>query len=91
MNRLLVFGIVVVAAGCSGDEKPSELRQMEAKSTVGLLFEHEGVRVYRFGDGVRYHYYAVAGNQAYTFSSWSESCGKNCTKHVVEEIPTVRR
>jgi hypothetical protein len=57
---------------------------------VGLLVHHEGVRVYRFYDAGRYHYYAVGGDvPAGTFASWSETCGKNCNRTIVYEISTV--
>ncbi len=60
---------------------------------VDLLFQSEGVRVYRFYDAGHYHYYAVpaGGVSAATFSDWSENCGKNCTHTVSDDVPTVAR
>lgn len=91
----LVLSLSVVAsAGCAKNQ-PSDESKATAADSVGLLFEHEGVRVYRFGDGGRYHYYAVPRNGVFAsaFSEWTEtrSCGKNCTQTVVvlDEVPTV--
>ena len=50
---------------------------------VGLLFTHEGCRVYRFLDRYRYVYYADCGSSAST--EHEESCGRNC---VTSEVVT---
>jgi hypothetical protein len=84
----LLLGVSVV--GCRHDAQQSATAGKGV--TVELLFEHEGVKVYRFLDG-RYHYYAVpsSGAGATTFSTWTENCGKNCNKTVVNEMPTTAR
>ncbi len=90
VRKLVVLCMLsILVAGCAND-KPSTTSREVAKGSVDLLFTHDGVRVYRFGDGGRYHYYAVPyGGGASTFSTWSENCGKNCTTTLTDEIQTL--
>ncbi len=90
--RYFALVIVVALTACATDP-PDSRAQMVAKDSVALLFEYEGVRVYRFGDGSRYHYYAVPRNGAFAsaFSEWSETCGKGCEKVITEDFPTITR
>ena len=87
---LLLLAISLLAAGCVANPVTRE-QTNNAEVAVDLLFEHEGVRVYRFTDGGRFHYYAVprAGVHAESFSTWSEPCGRRCTRTVTDEIQTV--
>jgi hypothetical protein len=54
---------------------------------VALLFTHDGCKVYRFMDN-GYHYFARCGLSTSAIGSHLESCGKNCTHRVDEEVPT---
>lgn len=89
--RLIVAAVllgvyVLLTSGCAKtaqESKPSS----NAAITVELLFEHEGVRMYRFSDGGRYRYYAVPKSGAWATTTWDESCGKNCTTTL--ELPLV--
>ena len=95
-TRVIGIVLLLLLTACA-DNRPSTEAVAIAKDSVGLLFEYEGVRVYRFGDGGRYHYYAVPRNgvSASVFSEWTEtrSCGKSCitTEVVLDEVPTVGR
>lgn len=56
---------------------------------VDKLFTHEGCTVYRFRDAGYSHYYAkCAGGTASTDTAYSETCGKGCSKTVVDRIQT---
>lgn len=93
MQRLLVLAALCgIIAGCA-NERPSESDKADATSTAAVLFEVDGIRVYRFGDRGRYHYFAVprSGAPAQSVTTWSESCGKNCTRTVTDEISTLAR
>jgi hypothetical protein len=89
--------LTVAVACCVGlsacDAAPVSTAQTNnAEVPVALLFEHEGVRVYRFYDGGRNHYYAVPtdGRGAFTTRTWSEQSGKSrVTK--AEDVPTLER
>jgi hypothetical protein len=91
MRRIIVLCLIVMSgllyAACT-KEAEEKRHASNANFDVELLFTVDGVRVYRFVDG-RSHYFAVAGRDAATFSTWSESCGKNCTRQVSDEIQTV--
>ena len=86
MRRLvLVCAFAIAAVSCTSNPTATKTSS-NPDVAVELLFEHEGVRMYRFYDGGRSHYYAVP------ISGWSvtlgpQSCGKNCTRQV--EIPLV--
>lgn len=89
--RIVVAAVLLaLAAGCAND-KPSDRDKTAAATSVGILFTVDGVTVYRFGDGDRYHYFAVRDGRpdTITLSSWTENCGKNCRRTVQEEIPVL--
>jgi len=90
MRRLLLVVLVVMTGACASN-RPDATDKATAGDSVGVLFTVDGVTVYRFGDGGRYHYFAVRTGRpdTVTLSAWSESCGKNCTRQFVEEIPLI--
>ncbi len=86
--------LAIAAVGLFGclEDPVSGGRSSNSKIYVGLLFEHEGCRVYRFTDGGRSHYYArCLSSSVETFETHSENCGKNCTRTVETRVPTVPR
>ena len=89
--RLAMLVAALFAAGCNADSIESKAVGKGGGVTVELLFEHEGVRVYRFHDG-RYHYYAVPmdGRPAQLTDAWSQQSGKTSVSRS-EEIPTLER
>lgn len=84
-------GLALVSAGCG--RPPDGEDRAKAAQSVGLLLEHDGVRIYRFSDNGRYHYYAVAvgGRSVWTMSGRLENCGKHCSRWVEDDIQTVAR
>lgn len=94
MKTFVIAGLGIVAALILALTVACREPAMETRASnnpnvpVELLFEHEGVRVYRFYDGGNARYYAVARTPKPTVTAeWVESCGKNCSRLV--EIPTV--
>jgi hypothetical protein len=81
-------GVGLLLVACYSD--PQEKQQSSnAGFTVDVLFDVEGCRVYRFGDGGRVHYFARCNGGTLTTGTRSEPCGKNCTRDVTDELPTV--
>jgi hypothetical protein len=89
MKRLVIIALLFMV-GCG--EVPTPNATKDAKATLGLLFEHNGIQVYRFWDEGRYHYYAVdlRGRPVESFTAWTESCGKNCTRTVHDSVMTLQ-
>lgn len=62
-------------------EKPAQSATREGAFDVEFLFEHEGIKVYRFQDAGRRHYFTSRGE---TISS--QKSGKNrYDENIVEE------
>ena len=61
MKKLLALVLLAVAlTSCNGIAlKKEQTNNDEFK--VELLFEHDGIKVYRFLDGSRYHYFTNKG------------------------------
>lgn len=57
-NVLPSLMIAVLLGGCSEEDPVSVSRTDNPAFNVGLLFEHDGCRVYRFRDGHHYIYFA---------------------------------
>jgi len=57
--RLLVISLALVASGCINESVSSSNEGMGIK--VEYLFVKDGVKVYRFRDGGRYHYFTTLG------------------------------
>lgn len=79
----------VLAAGCTKDPEKVE-QTTNPKVAVETLFTHDGCTVYRFDDG-RDHYFARCDNRTEVVATRTESCGKNCTRNVDENIGTEYR
>jgi len=75
--------LALILLGCANDP-------ISTKSTnnpdvrVSLLFEHDGIKVYRFYDNGNYIYYTDARGR----TTWNQSEGKS-TKHM--EVETADR
>ena len=83
MNTKIMLSLAALAmvAGC---DKPAEsVVRTGAGFTVERLFTHEGCTVFRFEDGGSSRYFTRCdGIAAQSTTTWQESCGKNCTRHV---------
>ena len=76
---LLLISISLVSCYGDGIEKS---KTNNDDYDVTYLFEKDGVRVYRFSDGLNYHYFTSRGE---TITTQSSGSGKNQT-HREENI-----
>lgn len=83
MKAVLLLALLVLA-GCAKEAESTA--RVGADFAVDKLFTNEGCTAFRFSDGGRFIYYVDCNNQ--TTASWTESCGKSCTRRV--SIPTIR-
>lgn len=88
--KKLVIAVVFLLTGCLADPTSSSTTT-NPEIRVGLLFEHEGCKVFRFFDGSNGgpRYYAVCGAMGAPLNTVTESCGKNCTRTVQRDVPVV--
>lgn len=72
--------LLTLLTSCGG-EKPVEVAKTNNPNIdVGLLFENDGCKVYRFVDNDRYHYYT---NCSETMTTQTYQCGKSrCSRPV---------
>lgn len=83
LNVVFMLILAVILTACASDAIKTE-RTQNNQISVGLLFEKDGYKVYRFDDGGRYVYYVIPSGQVI----WNESCGKNCSRQVqVQTLP----
>jgi hypothetical protein len=60
-NLILLFAVAVLATSCM-DYKPAQSTSIEGNGFhVEYLFTKDGVKVYRFIDGNRWHYFTSKG------------------------------
>jgi hypothetical protein len=59
MKNLFIFASVLLLSSCYKDPISSETKRNEIQ--VEFLFEHDGIKMYRFNDGGRYHYFTSRG------------------------------
>jgi hypothetical protein len=64
---LLAAAIVAVFTGCLSDPQTTTVEGNGVK--VDLLFEHNGIKMYRFLDGGYYHYFTDRGETITTQQS----------------------
>ena len=74
MKKLLAVIIIMLLFGCHG--KAQESTQI-GDFNVEFLFEHDGIRMYRFGDGNKIYFTSNGEVQ------WHESSGKTSQKREV--------
>lgn len=80
--KIVLLASVLFVLGCAKDSI-SKLPTDNKNIDVGLMFTHEGCKMYRFYDEGRSHYFT---NCTETISSYTENCGKNCIKTISENI-----
>lgn len=73
--------LCLVLPGCAKDPVNSSSTN-NPEVTVSLLFEHDGVKVYRFFDQGSYFYYTDARGK----TMWEQSHGKTTSPRSVETI-----
>jgi len=72
---LLLISIILVSCYGNGIEKS---KTNNDDYDVTYLFEKDGVKVYRFSDGLNYHYFTSRGE---TITTQTIGSGKNETRH----------
>lgn len=60
--RALSVGFVLLIIGCYNEPQSVERIGKDYKFQVEFLFEKDGVKVYRFEDGGRQHYFTTKGD-----------------------------
>ena len=84
MKQILTFYTIIIVLGamifgaCSNDPMSKERLGKDDVFEVEYLFEKDGVKMYRFEDGGRYHYFTSRGE---TISTQQNSSGKTTTYH----------
>lgn len=80
--------IVIIALALAGCEKKAEsAERVNSQFTVEKLFTNNGCTIYRFYDGRNHYYSDCRGSVS---NSWTERCGKGCTRTIDEDVETVR-
>lgn len=62
--------------------------QERAEQTPHVIREADGCKVYRFKSGGNYHFFTRCGDTVTTDRTYTENCGKNCTRTKTEAIVT---
>lgn len=78
---VLMLVMCIVLFSCYSDPQ-SEVEVSNKGVKVELLFENDGVKVYRFHDGGRAIYYIDARGNTH----WNESNGKSSYNHLAETV-----
>ena len=81
MKKSLWLALCLVLLGCSKDPVSSTSTN-NPDVTLSLLFEHDGVKVYRFYDGGHAVYYTDARGK----TAWQQSNGKTSSPKSVETV-----
>ena len=79
--------------GCEDSQKPLAVYRTENPDyQTEKLFTDDGCTVYKFSDEGRSHYFAkcVDAKKVEVIGTHSETCGKNCTKTLDENVKTIR-
>lgn len=90
MKALLLVLVTIALLGCAKDGEAVDAQTAVggADFSVVYLFEVDGVRVYRFSDGGRYHYFTTDGTSI-TDASYTTTVGKTTVVH--HEDDSIRR
>lgn len=89
MKKILIIFIVLFLCGCSIEPTQTALTNNK-KVNVDILFDFDGVRIYRFSDAGDFRYFAKAikDTDVKTFDSHTVSTGKSSytVNHEIETI-----
>ncbi len=62
MKRLTLIGIILIGMfGCINEPQSTETVGKDGTVRIDFLFEKDGIKVYRFIDGGRFHYFTTNG------------------------------
>jgi hypothetical protein len=88
IRRIVICLAVIALSACEAAPPQETSRTTNPEISIELLFEHDGCRMYRFLHDGRWRYFGNCPNHTNVSSSYSQSCGKSCTKVVNESIDT---
>lgn len=77
--KLILFATIAILVSSCKKQSIESSQTNNSEISVELLFEKDGVKVYRFQDGGRFIYYTDARGKTEWYSG-----GKNKTLHEVE-------
>ena len=80
MKKILILGAIILTLSSCINEGIEKTRTNNDEFEVTYLFEKDGIKVYRFSDGMHDHYFTTGGETISTHKS-----GKN--NHYEENIP----
>ena len=61
MKKILFIILITTIVGCINEPQSVEHTGKDDQFQVEYLFEKDGVKMYRFADGSRYHYFTTQG------------------------------
>ena len=76
---LLVIGVAMSLSSCMLGDGIEEAKTNNDEYDVTYLFEKDGVKVYRFSDGIRSHYFTTGGQTITT-----QHAGKNIYEETIQ-------
>jgi hypothetical protein len=94
VKTVVGLGLVAVSMhSCFNSEWYKEGERTRAAKAAAAAIPHvireaDGCKVYAFERGSTDHYFTRCGETVTTERNYTESCGKNCTKHKQELIVT---
>lgn len=88
VTGLAIFGMVSCAqSDWYRAHRAEQAADLAARQTPHVIREVDGCKVYAFeADGRMRYFTRCPGDRTTTESSWSESCGKACTRTRTETI-----
>jgi hypothetical protein len=75
--------LILLLSSCAKKSTPVTVQDAQDDFLVSKLFKYENCTLYRFMDDGSWHYFSNCGEVE---SNRTESCGKNCTRHIQERI-----
>lgn len=61
MRKILLLVSIISLVGCANEPMSVEVTGKDNKFVIEFLFEKDGVKMYRFYDDGRYHYFTTRG------------------------------
>lgn len=85
---ILLITVLLTTVSCKKSEPQATYHTSNKNYQVNKLFEHEGCTVYSFVDGREHYYVRCKDREDSIISTFTQSCGKNCTRHLDSEVST---
>lgn len=78
---ILIIGVVIGLSSCRGDGIENQKTNND-EFKVTYLFEKDGIKVYRFHDGLGYHYFTTLGETITTQRSGKNHYEENISSQI---------